>query len=243
MTLGYSRLFMALGLTLAFGQPAHADAPKPLRHLVYNFTVGITTNTAVSASGIGTGGSGISNYGGGVMDKGTIAVDVLQAVDDKRGKALVVSVKEDARESRTAPPVSAILYGDGTVLYDPSLKLQDEERALLKYLGRNFFDASKLDANNHWQIAQSDSQGKIQDDYTVKNSKDGVLDINVVSTMQLSGATPMNASTTGSIVYDANKTVVKSLHLQGTDRRSEGISTYDTTHTQIDADLASDSMQ
>lgn len=243
MARNFKPFLMVFSLALTCGQVARAEAPKPLRHLVYTFSVGITTNTAVSSSGIGTGGSGVTDYGGGVMDKGTIAVDVLQAVDDKRGKALVVSVKEDARESRTAPPVSVILYGDGTVLYDPSLKLQDEERAILKYLGRGFFDSSKLDANNHWQIAQADRQGKIQDDYTVKNSTDGVLNINVVSTIQLSGATPVNSATTGTIVYDANKTVLKSLHLQGTDRRSEGIGTYDTSHSQIDADLTSDSMQ
>lgn len=237
------RRLLALILTLGCWQPALAtETPKPLRHLVYNFTVGISTNTAVSASGIGTGGSGIANYSAGVSDKGTITVDVLQAVNDPKGKALVVSVSEQARGDRTAVPVNCIVYGDGTILYDVNQKVNDEERALLKYLGRDFFDSARLDAANHWQVLKINPQGRLQDDFTIKNSSDGIYNIEAVSLLKLSGASPLNSSINTTIVYNANKTVLQSLHLQGMDRQTEGLDKYNTIRTQIDADLVSDSM-
>lgn len=233
-----------IGAVLCIGcaQAAIAQTTKPLRHLVYNFTVGIATNTAVSASGIGTGGSGIENYSGGVSDKGTITVDVLQAVNDPKGKALVVSVSEQARGDRSAVPVSCIIYGDGTLLYDANQKVNDEERALLKYLGRDFFDTARLDANNHWQVLKMDRQGRLQDDFTVKSSHDGIYDIEGLTMMKLGGASPVNSTTNTKLIYNANKTVLQSLHLQSMDRQNEGLDKYHTTRTQIDADLASDSM-
>jgi len=235
------QLFVLPIVFAAFGtHAALADASKPLRHLVYNFTVGISTNTAVSASGIGSAGS--ANYGAGLTDKGTITVDVEQAVDDKIGKALVLNVSEQAQNTRTVAVTPCIVYGDGTIVFDPSLKLNEEERALIKYLGRGFIDTTKVDANNHWQVAKNGSQGKMQDDYTVKSAVAGLLTIDVQSTMHISGAQGTDATTNGTLVYDTNKTVLQKLHEETVERQDEGLSKYNTSRTNVDASLLSDSM-
>ncbi|MFN2529376.1 MAG: hypothetical protein ABR584_11750 [Candidatus Baltobacteraceae bacterium] len=233
--------FLAL-FCAALGSTAFADAPKPLRHLVYNFTVGISTNTAIGSSGIGTVGSGIANFGAGIADKGTITVDVLQAVDDKIGKALVLNVSEQAQNGRTAVATPCIVYGDGSIVFDPTLKLNDEERSVIRYLGRGFVDTTKLDANNHWRFTKTNSQGNLQDDFTVKSATNGMLSIEVQSTMHIAGAQALDSTTNGTLVYDTSKTLLQKLHEETLVRQEEGLSRYSTSRTNVDATLASDSM-
>jgi len=236
------QLSLLAALFAVLGTHALADDSKPLRHLVYNFTVGISTNTAISSDGIGTGGSGVANYGAGLTDQGTITVDVVQAVDDKVGKALVLNVSEQARNGRTATVVPCIVYSDGSIVYDPGLKLNDEERSIIKYLGRGFFDAKRLDTNGHWQILRNDPQGKMQADYTVKTVERGIVNIEAVTTLNVRGASALDSTANTKLVYDLNKTVAKTIHEETLDRQNEGMGKYNTTRTQVDADLASDSM-
>jgi len=124
-----------------------AQENPPIRHLVYDFAVGIESTLTVHDSGIGQGGerggppgipsgTGVNDVRGGTSDEGTITVDVRQQSADG---GLVVSVSEVAKNARTAKPALCALYGYNlTVVCDPNVKINEEEIALLRVLGRNF---------------------------------------------------------------------------------------------------------
>ncbi len=76
-----------------FALPLSANAQtKPLRHLVYTFTWGTSTDLQMQNSGMtdsgGTSGSGTSDFTGGTQDKGTITVDIMREQPDR---GLVIS--------------------------------------------------------------------------------------------------------------------------------------------------------
>ncbi|MDQ2680336.1 MAG: hypothetical protein M3Y21_04845 [Candidatus Eremiobacteraeota bacterium] len=217
-----------------------AVAPVPLRHLVYNFDVTVRSTTSVHSSGIGTTGSGVSDYTGGVGDKGTIVADVMAATADK---GLVVDVSEQARNDRSATVVRCAVYGDGRVFCDPSRKVNDEEMAALRYLGRSFVDPTALDANNHWRIANASPALDISADYTVKSNTNGILNIDFQRVLAVKGAQASNTTTDGSLVYNLTDDVPSQITEDTMERSGSAMSGDSTIHTQIHLTLASDSMQ
>jgi len=139
-----------LGLTLlAALAPAMAGA-DPLRTLVYRFSY--------DAHGFG----GTPSMGGGVVSEngtsgsagrtGKITVDVISATPDG---GLVVDVGEDI--DRRYPPLQRVrcaVYGQTLdVVCDQNVGETIEEHALLFFLGRDFYDPSRLDAQGSWHPA------------------------------------------------------------------------------------------
>lgn len=236
---------LALSATLASADPAST----PLRHLVYTFTFTVTSDLAVSSSGIGnssggsmssgTSASGVSDYRGGNADKGTITADVLQATPDG---GLVIAISEQAENTRKAPVVKAAVYGDGRVFYDTSQTMNEEELELLRTLGRNFVDTSKLDAKNHWQITGSGTDLSVVADYTVKSNTNGILDIDMQRVVKITGAQAQNTTTDGSIVYNLADSMPTVIREESMLRQQQQMDQYNTTQTHIDLTLASDSL-
>ena len=131
--------------------------PAPIRHLVYNFGVTLSTTSTVHSSGIGGNepASGMSDYRAGTTDRGQMSVDVLSAQPDN---SLVVRISEHGRGTRSTAPVECVAGGAGGVICDMSQGGPNEEEfALLRLLGRNFFNPGAVDNRNHWQVAQRSS--------------------------------------------------------------------------------------
>ncbi len=247
----------AVGAVALAAVPAGAATTVPqVRHLVYSFTWGTTNSTEVHTSGMaeGSGGSGggmaatspsssgsasgISSFGGGASDHGTIAVDVLRQQPDG---GLVVSVSEQAVERRSAPPATCVAYGDLTVVCDPNKKITVEELTLLRLLGSNFVDPNQLDAAKHWRRQQQAGTSSSISDFTISKNANGIMTINESRVEKDSGgARPQTSDVNATIGYDFGRTIPTSVD-ESTTMRSEQGEQYQTVKSETVLQLQSDS--
>jgi hypothetical protein len=249
-------IVIALGAVDVTASPAGAATTVPqVRHLVYSFTWGTTNSTEVHTSGMaeGSGGSGgmaaaapsssgnasgISSYGGGASDHGTIAVDVLRQQPDG---GVVVSVSEQAVERRSAPPATCVAYGDLTVVCDPNKKITVEELTLLRLLGSNFVDPNQLDAARHWRRQQQAGTSSSIADFTISKNANGIMTIDESRVEKDSGgASPQTSDVTATIGYDFGRTIPTSID-ESTTMRSEQGEQYQTVKSETVLQLQSDS--
>jgi hypothetical protein len=243
----------------AVGLPAGAVTTAPqIRHLVYSFTWGTTSETEVHISGIpdsasgggGSGGmsvtppsstgspSGMASFGGGASDKGTITVDVLRQQPDT---GLVVNISEQAIGQRTALATTCVSYGDLTVVCDPNKKINAEELTLLRLLGSNFVDPNQLDVNRHWQRQQQAGASSSTTDFTISKNANGAMTITESRVERdSSGARPQTSNITGTIGYDFGRTIPTSID-EYTILRAEVGEQYQTVKSETVLQLQSDS--
>ena len=147
------------------------QAPKPLRHLVYSFTFDSKQNGTVPND---PGTSGAKTYNGDVNDSGTITVDVMREGSDR---GLVVVVSEQAKYTRSADPATCAVYGNTDVACEAGKRVNTEEYALLRFLGANFVDPNKVDANGQWSVSETTGTVKMAAQYTINTNDNGVLAI------------------------------------------------------------------
>jgi hypothetical protein len=224
----------------------------PIRHLVYTFTYGTANNTEVHVSGMGDGSmasgaagpptasgsaSGMSSFNASVNDKGTITVDVLREQPNDHG--LVVTVSEQAQDSRSAVAATCVVFGNTDVICDPNAKITYEELTLLRFLGANFIDPNQLDAKQHWKVGESNGAYSVSADYTIASNANGVMKINedrVVS------PTKTETSTINSTIgYDFNRQVPTGITEYAIERHERG-EQYTTIKTETVLNLQTDSM-
>ncbi|HEY9180979.1 MAG TPA: hypothetical protein VIO32_09685, partial [Candidatus Baltobacteraceae bacterium] len=239
----FARFFICLaGATALTASAALADGAKPIRHLVYNFDLALSTTATVHDSGIGGDGpaSGSSDYHSGSGDEGTITVDVLQVQPDT---GLVVQIAEQARNRRDAVPTECVTYGNGAVVCDESHgQLNEEEMNLLRFLGRNFVNSALIDAHNHWQYASNDPQSAETNDYTIGKTSGDLLDISYQRVLKVSGVNSFDATTDGSMTYNKVLSMPVSIKEETTTRKNTGAGNYDTVRQDMTFSLAQDSM-
>lgn len=215
---------------------------KPLRHLVYTFTWGTSTDLQMQNSGMtengGTTGSGTSDFGGGAQDRGTITVNVVREQPDR---GLVVSVSEQAQGSRSAPATTCVVFGNTNVMCDPNGKVNAEELTVARLLGTTFVDPTQLDAKQHWQVSQNAPGFTTVSDFVIAQNAAGVMKIVETRTVTGTGARPYTQNVNATIGYDFNKTVPLSIDENATER-SEGVNQYRIVKSQTTLQLESDSM-
>ncbi|MBV8117925.1 MAG: hypothetical protein JOZ01_08085 [Candidatus Eremiobacteraeota bacterium] len=258
------RRIFSFVMAVTFGvnaAPARAVTTVPqVRHLVYSFTWGTTNSTEVHVSGLpdsaagggGSGGggmngnppgtngsaSGITSYGGGTSDHGTIAVDVVRQQTDS---GLVVNITENAVERRSAPTATCVVYGDLTVVCDPNKKITTEELTLLRLLGSNFIDPNQLDAQRHWQRQQQAGAASSTSDFTISNNANAIMTIAESRVEKdATGARPQTSDITGTIHYDLGRTIPTAID-EYTILHSEQGEQYQTVKSQTVLQLVSDS--
>jgi hypothetical protein len=165
------RLFLFVAIvaitTLGCGRIALADAPSK-RHLVYDFTVGVSSTQHFNSSQAGTGDNAIAGV---VADKGQISVDYLGVESDG---GLVVNVSEAAHATRTLAATTCVVYANTNVLCG-SANVNPEEYSIIRTLSPKFFDATALDANRHWKVEVANAGVSI--DFTAAPGANGVLSI------------------------------------------------------------------
>lgn len=237
--------------------PARAVTTSPtVRHVVYAFTWGTTSDTEVHTSGLpdsaaggagnnvggppGTNGSasGIASYGGGTNDKGTIAVDFERQQPDGGN---VVSISEQALERRSAPAATCVVYGNLTVVCDPNKKINAEELTLLRLLGSNFVDPNGIDAKQHWQQSEQNPNSTATWDFTIARNAAGIMTIDEAATLRdTAGARPQTSQVTGTVGYDFNRTIPTSIDEYSILHSEQG-EQYQTVKTETVLTLQSDS--
>lgn len=221
---------------------ATAQAPKPLRQLVYAFTWGTSTDLQMQNSGMtesgGTTSSGMSDFGGSNQDKGTIAVDVLREQPDR---GLVVSVSEAAQGTRSAPPATCVVYGSTNVLCDPRGKVNAEELTLVRLLAPTFVDPAQIDSRQHWRVQQNAPGFSTVSDFTISENANGQLKIVETRTISGKGAEPYKSDVTSAIGYDLPREVPTSI-VEDSTQRTERANQNETVKSQTTLLLRNDSM-
>ena len=143
---------------------ARAEDAAPLRHLEYRVEFH-TTGTAQSASYDGTSTSMVS---GGFQGK--ISVDVIAFTKDG-GMIVKVALVTD-NQLRPAPPVACGVYGNGSVICPPNAPIDATENTLLAFLGRGFYDPSRIDSAGKWSNGGSSEGGRSHSDFTATPTQD-----------------------------------------------------------------------
>ncbi len=243
---------IAAAAAFSYAAPAIAVTSSPqVRHLVYAFTWGTSNTTEVQTSGMAsvgnpTGAGGMSDHGsasgtatssGGASDRGTISVDVQRQQSDG---GLVVGISEQATGQRSASAATCVVYGDLTVVCDPNKKINEEELALLRFLGSNFVDPAALDATRHWQRVQSGASNTTTSDFTIAKNANGIMTIDETRVEKANGSRPLTSDITGTIVYDFNRTLPTSV-TEASMMRSEQGEQYQTVRQETTLQLQSDS--
>ena len=264
MTKSYAFILAAVAATALFGvQTARAD--QSAGTLVYKFTY--SANQAIqsrdasdSAQGYGapSGGgatagqqastgmpsaqqtNGISHYGGTLTDKGTMTVDIKGRQADG---GLIVSISEQGEDLRKAPPATCVVYGNTNVICDPNKTVYTEEYTLLRFLGANFVDPNQIDANKHWRVGPSSSQGQtVQADYAIASNNGGKMQIGETRKIVTTGSGKLETDIETKVGYDYNRTVPTSVDEYATQRTDAGISGTSTTTYQTTLSLVSDTI-
>jgi len=139
--------------------------------------------------------------------RGTLAIEILREEADG-GLVLRVSEPPAANAADTAPlGVTCVTFGDTTLVCDPKRTLSPEAAVLLGYLGKNFVDASRLDASGHWHVDTAGSYGASAD-FTIVRRNAGTVAITERAVSRQVGPAD-KTDVTASIVYD----IVRSLPL------------------------------
>jgi hypothetical protein len=117
----------------------------------------------------------------------------------------------------------------------PESEPTNEEKALLTYLGRSFYDPANLDANGHWHTTPKIHNVLVVDnDFTVKATDGDVLTIGVARRESGGGYL---AVTSGTVLYDGKMDIPNSIHLSVDAQRAGG-----QGDQNVDLKLLSDSM-
>lgn len=185
----------ALVLAVTAQTPPPQSAPagivaiplKTPRHLAYRFTVsyhetGEAHDSGFTAGGTGAEGSGVISMMGDGGRSGRIDADVVAFTTNGGLVVKIAETKEQPAPQQRGRTFQCIVYSDGgkscgslasagstAVVVGPT----GEENALLGFLGRNFIDPARMDANGHWRIDRNGRDSTLVADYTVKDSGDG----------------------------------------------------------------------
>jgi hypothetical protein len=205
-------VFLAVALLQAASGRACAD---PIRTLVYRYA--ITMNNMSGMTGMGSGGN--LSYSEALDTDGSRGEMVVQVQAATKDGGLVVDVHEQIdNQPHPTQSIRCAVYSDpNDVICDQNLHASAAETALLSYLGRYFYDPTRLDAANHWRIFEPLNNGtaSVTTDLTVKSvtatKNDGqLLDISLHRVLKDG---PYLSDTTGSLTYDPKMDIPTAGHL------------------------------
>ena len=198
---------------------------KAARHLEYSYHVayqqsGEQHTGGFSAGGGGSSGSGVVSNFGGSGREGIMTADIVAMTNDN---GLVVKITENVQgAARPEQTFTCAAYGDGRLnclnlargdqtgtTRGPS----DAETLLLGFLGRDFIDASRMDAGNHWQYGYSNENATVRADFTLTGSGGGKPDLVVEhKTFEPKAQNVASAVEDVRIMYDRAMSVPVSVH-------------------------------
>jgi hypothetical protein len=227
-------LLFVVALTAAFFSPGVVIAVLTTNELVYAFTYTSvqdiyardSKNPAEAIDPADRMGSGTSHYHGSLTDKGTMTVHIERQQNDG---GLIVAISEQGENLREAPPATCVVYGNTRVICDPNKTVYPEEYTLLRFLGTNFVDPSRLDANRHWALTQSSATLDVKAEYTVKSIANGIMKIVENRHVRPVGGGSQTIDAQTDVGYDFNRTIPTSVDEYVTQRLDNGVSGTTTT--------------
>ncbi len=218
-----------------------ADAPKPLRTLVYRVAFSASNRNEEQTSGFtgvggGTGtGGGMVSRSGSVADDGTLTVDVVAATADG---GLVVDAAFAGTNVEQAPARVAI-FADGRLSYRPGLELAPEAAYVLPLLARGMIAERQIDVNASW-TSPVPAPGSGTATYRVTAVADDQATLEITRTVTVGGGRGFDETDRGTVVYDTTHLDPRSFDLTAVLRHTVS-SQYVTSTQRITANLVSDS--
>ncbi len=243
----FAYVLSALAIVVCAGLPAHAQT-KSLRHLVYAFSVGQQgdQHDTESASGNAGGpmgapvtGSGSTDYGATVSDKGTISIDIMGIQPDK---GLVVTVSEAGQNGRNAAADTCAVFADTSTTCQNPQGVNPEEISVIRLLAPHFYDPSALDGKQHWHEGGSNKDGSTSIDFTVTKNVNGMLTISEHRQVTQIGVGAMTMNADSTIGYDLQHFVPTSIKEYSTLRKQLPSGGYFNQTSDTELTLQSDSM-
>ena len=234
-----------------------AEGPRPIRSLTYAVDLHIIESLdtpggaiappryAVAVKGRSSNGpprpqvgSAEAHASGGMSAQGSITIEVLEATDDA---GLVVEIAEDAPK-RERPKVKVGVAADGTLVYDPANydKLTEEELAVVRWLGRNFYGDHPKDVGTAWTVDQSTNGHTDIERYRVLARDDNQVTLDYALEERTTIAGGYAGNREGSLVYDRAMVVPVKASFDGVARRQLGES-FNTLRTSVRLTLTADS--
>lgn len=247
-----SRRVRILSLTVALmtgllASPGVAVAVLTSNQLVYSFSYSSvqdvyardSQNQAEAIDPNARNGSGTSHYHGSLTDKGTITVRIERQQPDG---GLIVAISEQGEQRRT-PPATCVVYGNTRAICDPNMTVYPEAYTLLRFLGSNFVDPSRLDANRHWIVTENSPSLDIKADYSISSITNGVMQIAESRQLRPAGAGSQTTDVQTKIAYDYSRAIPTNVEEYVTQRLDNGMSgttrtVYQTTLTLVESTAA-----
>jgi hypothetical protein len=239
--------------------PLHASAAetaRPLRTLTYAVDLSVTESLDTPAGNLPTqraavavkgrssensqripSGTAESHAGGRMSAQGLITVDVLEATEDA---GLVVEVAENAPK-RERPRVKIAVAADGALFYDPNAydHLSEEELAVVRWLGRNFYGDHPREIGTAWTVDQSANGHTDVERYRVLARDDQRVTLDYALEERTTLAGGYSGTRAGSLVYDTAMIVPVRVTFESVARRQLG-EAYDTVRTSVKLTLTAD---
>jgi hypothetical protein len=166
-----------------------------------------------------------------------MTVDVIGEQPDK---GLIVSISEQGRGIRSAPPATCVTYGNTSVICDPNKTVNPEEYTLLRFLGSNFVDPTQLDAKKHWEINQNGGGTDVKADYTINSNANGVMSIGEARTVKSATSKSTTTDVQTKIGYDFANSRPMSIDEYVTEYQDNGASGTTKTIYQTTLQFVSD---
>jgi hypothetical protein len=239
------RLFPALAASVAVlacaGAARAADAPKPLRVLVYDVAYSASTLRREHTSGFANGGMG-STSGSGIVDRryasddrGKLTVAVIAATADG---GLVVDASFVGK-SITQPVIRVAILKDGSLSYDPKTQPSAQALRLLPFLSRGLIAERDVNTGSTWSVqAFAPAAGATTYRVTAFDGTRATLEFD--ESITVNGASGFTESAQGKTVYATDLLSPISIDLHTVIRHDVGIDQADTTDSRLSATIVSD---
>jgi hypothetical protein len=239
------RLFPALAAAVALlacaGPARAADAPKPLRVLVYDVAYSTTTVRREHTSGFSTSGSGIGTGSGaidrrfGSDDRGTLTVAIIAATADGG----LVADASFVGKSITQTVIRVAIAKDGSLSYDPKRQLSGQAMGLLPFLSRGLIAERDVNPGSTWSVAAlAPAAGTTT--YRVSTVDGNRATLEIDASITTKGGSGFTESVQGKSVYATDLLSPVSIDLHTVIRRALSIDLADTTDARLSATMVSD---
>jgi hypothetical protein len=229
------------GCCLTAGVAGAADAPKPLRVLVYDVAYSSTTVRREHTSGFTNGGMG-STSGSGSVDRrfasenhGRLTVAVIAATSDG---GLVVDASF-VGTSITQPVIRVAILKDGSLSYDPKAQPSAQALRLLPFLSRGLIAERDVNTGSTWSVqAFAPAAGATTYRVTAFDGTRATLEFD--ESITVNGASGFTESAQGKTVYATDLLSPISIDLHTVIRHDVSIDLADTTDSRLSATMVSD---
>jgi hypothetical protein len=232
---------IALGSTAFAGA---ADAPKPMRTLVYAIQFSAQTKNAEQTSGFtgtdsgppGTAvGHGVVERNSTASDDGTLTVDVVGISQDA---GLVVDASFAGKIS-SHPPIRVAIFADGRLSFDPQKTLAAPAARLLPLLARGFVAGRDVSAGSTWKTEfAAPAKGSVT--YRVSELNGEVATIVMDGDIRMTGPRGYDETDHGTTAYATDRLCPVRFDLTARSRHQASADQYVTENAHLTATLVSD---